>query len=220
MKHGGGGGSGGRDLRCSGGQRNCSALSGLFRNPSPPSPARGWVRVTMWAAADALCGVSFLINTAMGGKRPQLSSAPWGPEAGGGDRDPEQGLMKAAPSSLAQTGLAEWPVPTDILAELPLARKPPPILLPPPPREGGALVWSPRPPPTPGDAHSHCPALSRGCGCVWRGEDYRPFGSTSTFLFGPDWGGAGGRGAEEVVTSLGLIGFLEREGRWESSKAT
>lgn len=55
----------------------CQSRSGTHR----PSPARGSVRVTVWAATGARCGVSFLINTALGGKRPQFPSALWGLES-------------------------------------------------------------------------------------------------------------------------------------------
>lgn len=55
-------------------------MSVPLRNSSPlPRPLS--VRVTVWAATGARCGVSFLINTALGGKRPRFPSALWGPES-------------------------------------------------------------------------------------------------------------------------------------------
>lgn len=52
-----------------------------LRNSSPLRPACWSVRVTVWAATGARCGVSFLINTALGGKRPRFPSALWGPDS-------------------------------------------------------------------------------------------------------------------------------------------
>lgn len=75
----------------------CQCCSGTQR----PSPARGRVRVTVWAATGARCGVSFLINTALEGKRPQFPSALWGLES----RAEE--TVRPGPEAVTQ-GRARW----------------------------------------------------------------------------------------------------------------
>lgn len=85
---------------------------GLFRNPG--------VGIGCQCGLPLMpCAVSFLINTALGGKRPQLPDPPRGRprEAGGGGgalgpgggRDPEWSWMRAAPSSPAPSGPAAPP---------------------------------------------------------------------------------------------------------------
>lgn len=128
---------------------------GLFRNPGVGIGCQCGLPLM-------LCEVSFLINTALGGKRPQLPDPPrggpreaggWGGALGpGGGRDPEWSWMRAAPSSPAPMGPAAPPcahclssraLQTGFLAFVAAAV---PLLLP-----GESESWSgtphPRPPP-------------------------------------------------------------------------
>lgn len=127
--------------------------------------------MTVWAATGARCGVSFLINTALGGKRPQFPSALWGPES------PAEETVRAGPESvtLSRVGWEQLP----------------PLWM------GPAERPKRHPQPTPGFpawfGPGVDPVFTVSCTlvlgvCDWRSVGNQPFGPTSTFLILPNLG--------------------------------
>lgn len=82
--------------------------------------------MTVWAATGARCGVSFLINTALGGKRPRFPSALWGPES----RVEETVRPGPEAVTLGRAGRERHPSPVDESCRVAEAPPPPHTRLP------------------------------------------------------------------------------------------